>query len=67
MDLTYPGLLMVNLGFCVFRKKSETGIGGEFMKNIYKNVSAQYLKTIIGRLLQNWFPKRRLMEAKKKP
>ncbi len=36
-------------------------------KNTSKNVSAPYRRSIIGRLLRNLFPIRRLMEAKNKP
>ena len=55
-------------GFLRFSKNvSETDIPGEFLKMVYKNGSAQYRRINIGRLLENWFPIRRLMEAKNKP
>ena len=55
-------------GFLHFSKMfRKFGILGEFLKIVYKNVSAQYRRINIGRLLENWFPIRRLMEAKNKP
>ena len=55
-------------GFLRFSKNlSKIGIPGEFLKMVSKNGSAQYRRIIIGRLQQNWFPIRRLMDAKNRP
>ncbi len=43
---------------------SKNGIAKEFIKIVLKTVSAQYCRTIIGRLLRLWLPIRRFMEAK---
>ena len=55
-------------GFSRFSKNVlEIGIPGMFPEMVSKNGSAQYRRIIIGRLQQNWFPIRRLMEAKNRP
>ena len=46
---------------------SGIGIPGEFLDMVSTNGSAQYRRITIGRLQQNWFPIRRLMEAKTRP
>ncbi len=54
-----------------FRHKTVVVFGGAYISHIIlvfsKNVGPQYRRMIIGRLSQNWFPIRRLMEAKNKP
>ena len=55
-------------GFLRFSKNaSEIEIPGEFLQMVSKNGSAQYRRIIIGRLQQDWFPIRRLMEATNRP
>ena len=55
-------------GFLHFPKNiSKFGIGGEFLKMVSKNGSAQYRRINIRRLLQNWFPMRRLMVPQNMP
>ena len=50
------GLLLVNLGFCVFQKYfGKVEFPESFEKYVSRN-AAQYRRIIIGRLLQNWFP-----------
>ena len=55
-------------GFLHFSKMfRKFGIPGEFLEMVSKNGSAQYRRIDIGRLLEDWFPIRRLMEAKNMP
>ena len=56
-----PGFIHLSKMFRKF------GILEEFLKMVFKNGLAQYRRIIIGKLMQNWFPIRRLVEPKNNP